>query len=55
MVSPRLTLKSNHFVENGAETGKNGTFFVFFGWGTAGVGMRRGETCWDCSLIAELQ
>ena len=30
-------------------------FFCFFGWGTAGVDVRRGKTCWDCSPIAELQ
>ena len=41
-------------VENAAKMGKNGTF-LFFGWGTAGVGMRRDELCWDCSRIAELQ
>ena len=29
--------------------------FWFVGWGTAGVGMRRGETSWGCSFIGELQ
>ena len=35
--------------------GQKWHFFWFLGWGAAGVGMRRGETRWDCSLIAELQ
>ena len=29
--------------------------FCFFGWGTAGNGMRRNVFGWDCSPDAELQ
>ena len=29
--------------------------FWFFGWGTAGIGMRRHFFLWDCSQYAELQ
>ena len=34
---------------------ENGTDFVFFGWDTAVIGMRRNFFGWDCSPDAELQ